>query len=384
MNPAIILLSLLFFTSLIMAIAMGVAWVHFGRERHVLTWAASYGVSMIQWIANAGGVAFKSPVWMGVSATAIVISGTLVVIGVIQRSRRPIHWPLLLGGGAVAAVGGILSVSPYGSIALRGMIVPGYVAILMAVSAAALWPRDRRFYAPEMAFFVMLILFALFEATLATTSAMVRGAGPGEGLELYRAVLGLGLPAIYVATGVAAVLVVAGDLAHLLRRQVGHDPLTGILNRRGVEEAADRAIANAQRHRRPLAIVACDLDRFKALNDGHGHLAGDAALRAFAQLLTSVIRRGDVVGRMGGDEFGLLLVDTDAGAAAMVMERVRVEMLCLTLEHAPLAALSASFGVAELRAGDDSFDALFTRADQALYAAKDAGKDRVKVWREAA
>jgi PleD family two-component response regulator len=66
------------------------------------------------------------------------------------------------------------------------------------------------------------------------------------------------------------------------------------------------------------------------------------------------------------------------------MERVRIEMLCLVLEQAPLAALSASFGVAELRVGGDSFDALFTRADQALYAAKHAGKDRVEVWREAA
>ncbi|MBP0661983.1 GGDEF domain-containing protein, partial [Mycobacterium tuberculosis] len=78
----------------------------------------------------------------------------------------------------------------------------------------------------------------------------------------------------------------------------------------GLDEAAAQAIAQARRHKRPLALVVCDLDGFKGLNDGHGHIAGDQALRGFARLLVSAVRRGDVVGRMGGDEFGLLLLDS--------------------------------------------------------------------------
>jgi diguanylate cyclase (GGDEF)-like protein len=235
-----------------------------------------------------------------------------------------------------------------------------------------------------MALFTMLLLYTLFHLSLAGAAAMVRGPGPGQGIETYRAIIGLFLPPIYVGVGVSAVLLVAGDLAGQLRRQIGHDSLTAILNRHGLEEAAAREIANAQRYGRLLAVVICDLDGFKALNDGYGHIAGDAALRAFASLLSTTVRRGDIAGRLGGDEFGLLLVDADAAAAAEVMERVRSEMTCLILAQAPDAAISASFGVAELHAGDERLEDMIARADRALYLAKREGKGRVNIWREAA
>ncbi|WP_235209518.1 GGDEF domain-containing protein [Sphingobium sp. Ant17] len=159
--------------------------------------------------------------------------------------------------------------------------------------------------------------------------------------------------------------------------------MTNVLNRRGLDEAAVRAIGHANRNQRPLALVICDLDGFKALNDGHGHIAGDEALRGFARLLTSAVRRGDIVARMGGDEFGLLLIDTDAAAAADVMERVRVEISCLIVPNAQEAALQASFGVAELIASDATLEDMVARADTALYQAKKDGKNRVAIWRAA-
>lgn len=383
MDPAIIIIALLFFTSVIMALAMGVAWLHFGRQRHVLSWALSYGAAMMQWIANAGGIALKSGSFMALAAVCIIVSGTLVVVGVRQRSGQSVPWRLMVCAGMVVAVGGIYAAMTHDR-SLQGMIVPGYVGILMLSSAAALWPRERRFNAPEMAFFTMFLLFALFQSALVVSAASGWGKPPATGLATYRAILGLGLPSLYVGMGVAAIMVVAGDLAHQLRRQMRHDPLTNVLNRRGLDEAAARAIANARRYNRPLALVVCDLDGFKALNDGHGHIAGDAALRGFAQLLTSAVRRGDIVARMGGDEFGLLLVETEAAAAADVMERVRAEITCLILPNAPRAQLRASFGVAELQAGDEKLDDMVARADAALYDAKRDGKDRVAIWRAAA
>ena len=120
------------------------------------------------------------------------------------------------------------------------------------------------------------------------------------------------------------------------------------------------------------------------MNDGHGHLTGDAALRSFAGLLLNAVRRGDIVARMGGDEFGLLLIDTDATVAATVMERVRAEVACLILHEAPGALLRASFGVAQLRAQDRQIEDMVGRADQALYEAKRAGRNRIRVSGEAA
>ncbi len=384
MNPAVIVLSLLLFTSVIMTIAMAIAWLHFGRQTYVWSWTLAYAAAVSQWGANLLGFSVGAHVSMAFSAPAIVVSGSLIAIGVRQRAGRPIGWGWMVAMGGIVSLIGIVAALAPGAMPLRGMVVPAYVGLMMGLSAQALRPSGRPFSAPEGALFTMLLLLAIFYIALAAAAARVTGFGPGQGVELYRAIIGMFLPSIYVGTGVAAVLVVAGDLAQQLRRQVSHDSLTGILNRRGMEEAAVRAIANARRSDQPLSIVICDLDGFKAVNDGHGHIAGDAALRGFAQLLTNAVRRGDIVARMGGDEFGLLLIDTDAAATADVMERVRTEILCLSLPQAPRAMLSASFGIAEIESGDAQLDDMVARADRALYDAKKGGKDRVAIWQDAA
>lgn len=382
MNVSVVILSLLFGTSVVMAIAMAVSWLHFGRQRHVLTWTASYAVAMLQWLANAGGYFLQNRALFILAGVGLVTSATLLAIGIRQRSGQVVPVGLFAIPALVAVIATSVAISPIGSQAMQGMIIPAYVGVLMAISAMSLWPRERRFTSPQLAFFVLLVAFALGQMALAGSAALIRG--PNEGKELYRAILSLFMPSIYVGTGVAAVLVVAGDLAQQLRRQMRHDPLTEVLNRRGLDEAAGRAIAQARRHRRPLALVVCDLDGFKLLNDSHGHIAGDQALRGFARLLTVAVRRGDIVGRMGGDEFGLLLHDTDADMAAEVMERVRTETSHLLLPQVPDARLNASFGVAELVESDARLEDMVARADHALYAAKKDGKNRVNIARSAA
>ncbi|SCW46562.1 diguanylate cyclase (GGDEF) domain-containing protein [Sphingobium faniae] len=382
MNPAVIVLSLLFFTSAIMAIAMGIAWVQFGHRRHVLSWTIAYSISVVQWALNGAGLFLGSPLLIGLTGLAIMASATFTFIGVRQRGERGVTWPGLLALGIPCAMAGQYAAFAQNA-PLQGMAIPAYAGIMMLGSALSLWPRGRRFSAPELAFFALLLLFALFQLCLVASAGLNWG-GPRQDMDAYRAILALGLPSIYVGTCVSAVLVVAGDLAYELRHRMQRDALTDVLNRLGLEEAATRAIANAKRHGRPLAFVICDLDGFKTLNDNHGHIAGDAALRGFARLVTIATRRGDIVGRLGGDEFGLLLVDTDAAAAADVMERIRVEFGCLSLPQAPGAKLRASFGIADLHEGDQCLDDMVARADSALYQAKKDGRDRVNIWRAAA
>lgn len=378
MNPAVIVLALLFFTSAIMAIAMGVAWVHFGRRRHVLSWTVAYCISVVQWALNGTGLFFDSPLLIGMTALAIMASATFTYVGVRQRAGKAVPWLWLLLPAVICGVAGLYAALTRNA-PLQGMVTPGYAGAMMLGSALALWPRGRRFSAPEMAFFVLLLLFAFFEACLAASAALSWGMPKGA-MDGYRAILSLGLPPIYVGSCVAAVLVVAGDLAHELRRRMERDVLTDALNRLGLEEAAARVIANARRHRRPLALIICDLDGFKSLNDGYGHIAGDAALRGFAQLVGASIRRGDIMGRLGGDEFGILLVDSDAAAAADVMERIRAEIACLELPQAPGAKFGASFGITDLREDDECLEDMVARADSALYEAKKGGKGRVNIW----
>lgn len=382
MNAPAIILSLLFGTATVMTVALSVAWSHFGRQRHVLTWTASYAVGMFQWAANAAGFFLKSPGWYIVTGFGLIVSGSLLAVGVRQRSGKPVRLMAFIVPGAVVILAMGLAIGPAGSQIMQGLIIPAYVGLLLAVSAASLWPKGRSFTPPEMAFFVALLLFVVAQLALAGAATLIQGAEIGK--DLYRFIFTIFTPTVYVATAVTAVLLVAGDLAQQLRTQMRHDPLTNVLNRRGLDEAAARAIALARRQRRPLAFVICDLDGFKALNDGHGHIAGDQALEGFAGLLTSAVRRGDVVGRMGGDEFGLLLMDTDAAAAAEVMERVRTEVALLSLPRLPDAGLRASFGISEMIPADMQLVDMVVRADAALYTAKRGGKDRISIWLDAA
>ena len=360
-----------------MTIALAIAFAHFGRQRHVLTWTASYAVGVLQWLANAAGFFLQSAAMFIVTGTALVVSASLLAIGIRQRSSRRVNIMAFAAPAAIVCIMIAVAIGFFGNQVLQGMIIPTYVGLLLLVSAASLWPIDRAMTPPEKAFFAFLILFALCQLALAVSATFIRSAS--EGKDLYRNILSLGMPTIYVGTAVSAVLVVAGDLAQQLRSQMRHDPLTEVLNRRGLEEAASQAIAQARRHGRPLSLVICDLDGFKALNDNHGHIAGDHALKGFAQLLILAVRRGDIVGRFGGDEFGLLLQDSDAQAAADVMERVRLEVAHLSLPKVPESTLRASFGGAALLPEDLTLEDMVHRADEALYSAKKLGKNRVSI-----
>ena len=117
-----------------------------------------------------------------------------------------------------------------------------------------------------------------------------------------------------------------------------------------------------------------DVDHFKRLNDSFGHAAGDAALRGIGDVVASGMRRSDVFGRLGGEEFGLLLPDTDIAGAATVADKLRRRLAAPT---AGRSALTVSFGVAQVHAGSSTARAMFADADRALYAAKRAGRDRV-------
>jgi diguanylate cyclase (GGDEF)-like protein len=160
------------------------------------------------------------------------------------------------------------------------------------------------------------------------------------------------------------------------RLQARTDDLTGLANRRALDEEIGRALAGARRSQRPFAIVMVDVDRFKFINDTHGHAVGDAMLAAFSTRLAGVLREADRAYRYGGEEFCLLLADTDLAGARTLAEHVR-EQITLPFDGA-MRALTASFGVTAWQS-EDAFDSLFRRADRALYTAKSAGRNRVEV-----
>jgi diguanylate cyclase (GGDEF)-like protein len=166
-----------------------------------------------------------------------------------------------------------------------------------------------------------------------------------------------------------------------LARLAVTDPLTEALNRRGFLERAAASIAQARRAQQPLAVIMLDIDRFKVINDIHGHPAGDAVLHAFVAALAPGLRAGDVVGRIGGEEFAVLVPDNTAGQAVSTADRLRAHVR-QSVPH-PAGApnvVTFSAGVALVSASGEVRVALTTAladADRALYEAKQSGRDRV-------
>ncbi|MBK1653633.1 GGDEF domain-containing protein [Allochromatium vinosum] len=171
-------------------------------------------------------------------------------------------------------------------------------------------------------------------------------------------------------------------LEHELRRIASLDELTGTHTRRHVLELGEHEQRRRARHGHDLALLMVDLDHFKRVNDGFGHAAGDQVLRDFGFLLRSCLRKGDIAGRFGGEEFLAILPETDLATARSIAERLcdRVrENRTLWKDH--VLAVTVSIGLVTVH-GDESLDKAIARADQALYLAKRAGRDRVMVGTE--
>ena len=159
--------------------------------------------------------------------------------------------------------------------------------------------------------------------------------------------------------------------------QARHDPLTGSLNRKGLDEAMEREIARARRLGSPLCVALLDVDNFKSLNDRIGHAGGDAALVHLAAVTRDVMRPQDLLARYGGEEFVIVLPDTAAESGVAAMTRLQRELTTrFFLQGAEKVLITFSAGVAQLNGTESSADAI-SRADQAMYLAKRSGKNRV-------
>jgi len=164
-----------------------------------------------------------------------------------------------------------------------------------------------------------------------------------------------------------------------LQRLATTDSLTGASNRRSFIEQAEVEIARSKRHALPLALVMMDIDHFKRINDSLGHAAGDEAICEVVQACSKLVRKQDVLGRFGGEEFAILLPQTALEPARQLVERLRERVAQIAVSKAgkPPLSLSASFGLTLLRPDDLTVDDLLARADEALYEAKHAGRNRV-------
>ena len=328
------------------------------------------------------------------SLYSIVLANTLIVIGFYilylgfraHRGKKAADMatiiPLLLLVFLFAAAFAYLT---YGwrDLALRVALVSWVTAFLcfvIAIEVAGIPSRDRfltRGFAVLIAFNGVLNLTrSVATLVIPPSKAFFEGGGMATLAFIESSV------AIFIFT-VGYILLISDHLLGQLRQQAEIDFLTNVFNSRSFIKLVEKALATARRDQTTLSLVSIDLDRFKKVNDTYGHAAGDAVLRHFSATVTESLRPGDILGRMGGEEFMVLLPDTEMSEASGVAERLRrnVEQSVVQFE-AIRVALTISLGVANAPHGEKSFDLLAKESDIALYKAKRAGRNRVAFFEE--
>lgn len=366
-------------TSLLLAIALYAAFQRFGRVRHATYWASAFALIALDHTLMAMRLLTPGSHTVAnlVACTASLTGATLVAMGFRERSGlQDKRW--LLGALAVMALGCGVLVVLYPAKPVHHPIVTAYVVVMLFFSIRALRRGPEQQLAAGRTTLAMMSVFLGFFGLL-TVLGLVTDPWGALSTDLYHAVYVLGVPASLTGIGLFALFLLAEDLAHGMRHLAIVDPLTGLLNRRGFDEAARRVKAQCRRSGTPVCVAVVDLDHFKAINDRFGHAAGDQALSEFARRLRSGLRQGDLVSRAGGEEFVLLLPGVDGAEVGDLLNRLRIG-LCLDEDDAVLGfpMPTASFGAVEI-GPRDLLSTCIERADLALYRAKREGRNCVQV-----
>jgi len=310
----------------------------------------------------------------------------MVYLGLLRFNNRaiPIRWL------ATAILLSVLTVFYFthveNSFRARVIIVPGTNALLFGLCLMAILKGRPGHSLRFSDAFAILFFFAEVLISLARVALAIWAEPPQADFlsstsiqQFYHADLaGYTLGTLLMAVGL--ILLANDRLKEELQYLAGHDTLTGAFSRRAFIDLAEREQSRGQRSGQSMALLMVDLDHFKAINDSHGHQVGDQVLQRFVEIAQSCLRRQDILGRYGGEEFMVLLPDTARATALMVAERI-----CATVAKIPIVLreqdspirISVSIGVV---VGDNkvSLDRLIGLADQAMYRAKAAGRNRVE------
>lgn len=379
MQAVIYIIVSLAITSAALCAVFLIAWRTMGRRRHALTWALAFAVATLQWIGNLSFALFPSweVYWISVNALGLTTI-SLALLGFFQRSgvsaRPAIFWtpPVI----CLLAIAWFTFVMPHAG--MRVGLQPTYGAIVVALGAVLVLRFRERPLPAEWGAAIAMFVLAVSQAAAGLTG-FLQGATVDESLSaLYSSINFLAMPGTYTATGMFIICVLASDLADRMRLVALRDVLTGLLNRRGFIEAGDKLFSLARRSGKPLSVIVTDIDHFKDINDQHGHETGDQALVHFARLLRSDRRCEDVVARVGGEEFAILLPGTGVQDAIDIADTLCKQLAAseIRTETAPVR-MSASFGVAVISKNDNEMADVLNRADAALYRCKRAGRNRI-------
>lgn len=309
--------------------------------------------------------------WMAVTFAGFASMTLMVRLGVTSQWQDPAMTYVQIMWAITVAASGYVLAGP------ARHAVPSM--LILAVMFSSLYLTVRQ-----------IVVCAVYALVLYTVAVFVVHADSHEGLPLLELTQVLLLFITLLGTVVLSIRLSRMRIQLRRRRHELHealklnqelaarDGLTGLPNRRHMQEQMELERQRCARHRRPLTLAQIDLDYFKRVNDTYGHAAGDLALRSFAKMAQTCIRSCDILARWGGEEFVIMLTDTDTKTALLILERLRRSIETMVIERNGQEALriTVSMGLAQHIPGE-SVEATLARADKALYQAKHAGRNRV-------
>lgn len=363
------------------AIWLAMAWLRLSRRA-----TAHWGVATLLLAVGMGAVIARPwmPPALGSALPNLVhlLAAALVARGVRVFVRRPPadRWLLAIGLPAMAVV--ILANvfdAPHSWTVVAAGLGMGLLLLRAAHDVGAGLAVEFGRPAAWACSVPLWLIAGMLSARALLALAGVSGSGQTlDTGETRQVVMSLALVLLAMAMHLTMAAMLMLRLIQRLRHLSMHDALTGLLNRRAFGLRLDTERVRQQRHPGPMALLAVDLDHFKAVNDRWGHAAGDAVLVAAAQVLDGAARRLDATARMGGEEFALLLPGTDLAGANQLAERLLDAFRSLTVAYeGELLRITASIGAAVCDDPSEDAEELFRRADRALYLAKTGGRDRV-------
>lgn len=367
----------LFFTNLILAVIFFTAYFSMGKERHILIWAATFIIGALQWLTNIFKPDNFIVYWMLVCSFSV---GTIVfgTWGHLVRTGYNFGLKVLFSSGII-----VLLVTYYFTAvhSHRGLSMSVYIfhtVFLLCFCSIIILKHRERPRAAEVGAAASYFLFAIAQG-IAATFALMQGAEIDPYFySTYKTINFLSLPTGFVGMSLFIVFVLASDMSEKMREQAITDSLTGCLNRRGFYDNADNKLAEFIRKRQHVCLIYWDIDKFKNINDTYGHLAGDEVLSKTTAIIKNNIKEKDLLGRIGGEEFVIILGRASAAEAKGVAERLRMLIEANLVEIADeTIKVTASFGVVELFNIDTAVDKAIDIADKALYEAKGRGRNRV-------
>jgi diguanylate cyclase (GGDEF)-like protein len=365
-------------TAMLALATLGGAW-HLKSERALWFWAAAFGASALTQTARAVAIGMEaSRPWVAVGHLGGLLSALFVLLGLRVFLGQPLRWRAPVAFSAAVGVVAFTLVYRMDALWPSLMLTLLASALLTAPAARAAqlaWRRQPGF--PMLLMSTVLVVSAIVE--VARSIAVFPAAVPVRELAVqYNAAGLLATIGLVIGQALAMLLLLQDRALRQIERLIEVDVLTGLLNRRGFDERLRRLLQRGGAQLPVLALL--DVDHFKRINDTHGHAVGDAVLSGIGERLRDTLRPLDLAVRLGGEEFAVIWAQPEPGGEARLGERLRevVAGTAFVTTAGPLA-VTVSVGVARARGHSEPPETVFSRADAALYEAKRAGRDQVKL-----